>query len=179
MKGLVDAVVISCKNDCKKMKLPNGKVVDILSNVLDSMEDWVQDSNSKFEAGGYIVGYQHSETGNITLEDISTPYPLDKRSYTSFVICDSRHSVFLAKKELEKSYYMGVWHTHPQNRPVPSLIDWSDWNETLNIDQTACEYAFFIIVGNKELRVWVGDFKSKVISEIFECPKIDGTYVKN
>lgn len=113
------------------------------------------------------------------MEDISTPYPLDKRSYTSFGICDSRHSVFLMEKELEKSYYMGVWHTHPQNRPVPSLIDWSDWHETLNADRTACEYAFFFIAGNKELRVWVGDFKSKVISEIFECTKVDGIYVKN
>lgn len=41
LKGIVDAVVISCKNDCKKMKLPNGKVVDILSDLLDSLEEWI------------------------------------------------------------------------------------------------------------------------------------------
>ena len=66
-------------NTCKKMKLPNGKVVDILSTVFEEMEKWLQDASGKKEAGGYIVGYQHYETENITLEQISHPYRLDIR----------------------------------------------------------------------------------------------------
>ena len=58
-------------NSCKKMKLPNGKVVDILSSVFEEISNWIQNSEEKKEAGGYIVGYQHSKTGNITLENIS------------------------------------------------------------------------------------------------------------
>ena len=52
-------------NSCKKMKLPNGKVVDILSLVFEEMYKWLQDTAHKKEAGGYIVGYQHCETENI------------------------------------------------------------------------------------------------------------------
>ena len=50
----------SCK--CVKLKLPNDKVVDVLSPVLKEMYQWIQDSNEKPESGGYIVGYQHKET---------------------------------------------------------------------------------------------------------------------
>lgn len=62
-----------------KMKLPNGKVVDILSLVFEEMYKWLQDTAQKKEAGGYIVGYQHCETENITLERVSHPYRLDIR----------------------------------------------------------------------------------------------------
>ena len=71
--------ITSC---CKKLKLPNGKVVDILSEIMIEFQNWLQDVPVKAEAGGYIVGYQHNETRNITLEMISTPYSLDKRTRT-------------------------------------------------------------------------------------------------
>ena len=73
---------------------------------------------------------------------------------------------------------MGVWHTHPQIIPEPSYVDWNDWYATLDIDQTACDFVFFIIAGIKGARVWVGDFKSKQIIEIFECQK-EGDLYKN
>ena len=34
-------------NTCKKMKLPNGKVVDILSSVFEEMGKWLQDTREK------------------------------------------------------------------------------------------------------------------------------------
>ena len=163
---------------CKKLKLPNGKVVDILSEIMIEFQNWLQDVPVKAEAGGYIVGYQHNETRNITLEMISTPYSLDKRTRTRFIMCDLRHKFFLFQKKFQKSYYMGVWHTHPQEIPEPSSIDWSDWYGTLDIDKTGCEYAFFIIVGILEIRIWIGEFKSKKIVEIYECQKHNGIYME-
>ena len=50
--------------------------------------------------------------------------------------------------------------------------------KTLDIDQTACEYAFFIIAGTTYIRVWVGDFQSKSINEIYECEKVGDLYKK-
>lgn len=163
-------------NSCKKMKLPNGKVVDILSNVFEKINCWIQDTDEKAEAGGYIVGYQHYGTENITLEDISQPYMWDKRTRFYFGMRDPSHQMFLEKSMLKKSFYMGVWHTHPQMIPEPSSIDWNDWYDTLEVDRTACKYIFFIIVGMKEMRVWVGDFARKEIIEIFECEKVGDLY---
>ena len=71
---------------------------------------------------------------------------------------------------------MGVWHTHPQAIPIPSSIDWKDWQETLMVDKTACKYVFFLIAGTESARVWVGDLTSKQIIEIVECEKEGDLY---
>lgn len=162
------------------MNLPNGKVIDVLNPILDEIKNWLQDDCSKPESGGYIVGYQHKETGNVSLEGVSHPYPLDIRTRVRFDIRDSSHQLFLKQARRKKSYYMGVWHTHPQKKPIPSEIDWLDWQETLKTDQTGCQFVFFLIAGTDEWRLWTGDFKTGKIQEIFECEKgNDGIYLRN
>jgi integrative and conjugative element protein (TIGR02256 family) len=71
---------------------------------------------------------------------------------------------------------MGVWHTHPQDIPMPSSIDWEDWKQTLDVDKTGSEYIFFIIAGTVGTRVWVGNKNENSITEIEECMKTDGLY---
>lgn len=169
---------IEINNRCVKMKLPNSKVVDILTPIFDEIEKWIQDDSSKPESGGYIVGYQHKKTGNISLEKISSPYQMDFKNRVRFDIKDPRHKIFLKKAQRYKSYYMGVWHTHPQRIPTPSSIDWDDWYETLQSDKTGSRYVFFIIAGIDEIKVWVGDFQTEKITEIVECEKnSDGIYI--
>lgn len=173
------AVEIGKKNRCVKVNLPDGTVADILTPVMEEMEKWVQDEPDKPESGGYIVGYQHKNTGNISLDAVSHPYAMDEKNRIRFNIRDPRHKIFLTKALRRKSHYMGVWHTHPQATPVPSTIDWDDWNATLQLDTTGCRYVFFIIAGIKEWRVWVGDFSDGSINECFECHKnTDGIYVR-
>jgi len=161
------------------MILPNGRVVDILSPVLNEMYKWIQNEAAQPESGGYIVGYQHKSTGNVSLEAISVPGDQDIGNRIRFYIHDLKHQTFLKRASRRKSYYMGVWHTHPQSTPVPSSIDWEDWSATLTTDRTGCQYAFFIIAGTHEWRMWIGDFETKEIKEAFECPKgIDDIYIK-
>lgn len=170
---------IGTDNKCVKIILSNGKVVDILSPVLDEIRKWLQDGSEKPESGGYIVGYQHERTGNISLEAVSHPHFLDMKNRIRFEIRDPRHNVFLKKAQRRKSYYMGVWHTHPQSVPVPSSIDWVDWNETMRSDKTGCQYVFFIIAGIDEWRLWIGDLLTGEIVEGQECSKDTvGIYIK-
>mgnify|MGYP003882030747 FL=1 len=139
----------------------------------------MQDDNKKPESGGYIVGYQHEGTGNISLETVSHPFFFDIKNRISFKIRDPLHKVFLKKARERKSYYMGVWHTHPQSVPVPSAIDWNDWNETMRSDKTGCQYVFFIIAGTNEWRLWIGDLLTGEIIEGQECFKdAAGIYIK-
>ena len=171
-------MVLKELKQCIEMELPNGKVVDILSDVFEEMLKWIQADVKCTESGGFIVGYKHSKTGNITLENISHPYPMDIKNRINFKIIDPRHKRYLHKAEKRKSYYMGVWHTHPQSVPEPSSVDWNDWYETLKYDKTACEYVFFFIAGTNAVRVWVGDFRHNKITEIFECEKEGDLYKK-
>ena len=171
-------MMIEANSKCVKMNLPNCNVVDILTPVFDEICKWVQNSEEKPEGGGYIVGYQHIKTGNISLEAVSHPYCLDVKQRVRFDIRDPRHRLFLKKAERKRSYYMGVWHTHPQKVPIPSNIDWHDWHETLSSDKTASQYAFFVIAGTQEIRVWVGNYNTGKITELTEATKNkDGIYV--
>lgn len=178
LRGSVNAVVIKIENRCVKMKLPNGNTVDILTEVFQEISKWIQSGFEDPESGGYIVGYQHKYTNNVSLERVSHPYPLDTKTRVHFSMKDPRHKLFLLRTKLKKSYYMGVWHTHPQSIPIPSDIDWKDWHETIKMDKTAGDYVFFLIAGTDCARLWVGDFKSKNIVEIFECGKKGNLYIK-
>ena len=153
--------------------------MDILPEVFGEISKWIQISKQASESGGFILGYQHEKTNNISLEYVTSPQLLDIRDRFTFKIRDPKHKKLLSQGQVRKSFYMGVWHTHPQVIPSPSTIDWVDWNDTLIKDRTASEYAFFIIAGTEKIRVWVGDFKTRQIVEIYECEKAGELYKKN
>ena len=171
-------MAIKLNSGCVKLSLPNGCVVDVLTSALDEIAKWLQIDPTAPESGGYIVGYEHKETKNVVLEKVSVPHLLDRRTRTHFDMIDPAHKVFLLKEKRRKSYYMGVWHTHPQCTPVPSSTDWEDWKKTLETDKTASDYVFFLIAGTDDTRIWVGNPQDQTIAEIFECPKINEIYVK-
>lgn len=169
-------MAIEIENKCKKMILPNNKHVDILPEVFSQISNWLQKNKSDPESGGFILGYEHANTGNVSLECVTTPQKLDIKDRINFKIRDPKHKILLLNGEKRKSYYMGVWHTHPQTIPIPSNVDINDWKDTLEIDKTACRYIFFMIAGTKGIRVWVGDSHTKSIEEIFECKKEGNLY---
>lgn len=160
------------------MNLPNGKVVDILTPVSNEIKKWLQNDPLSAEAGGYIVGYQHKATGNISLEGVSYPFPQDKRTRLHFDMKDFHHKAYLLRSKINKSYYLGVWHTHPQDVPIPSSIDLNDWHRTLELDKSAADYMFFIIAGRQMARIWVGNQSTQEIIEIHETRHTDGLYQK-
>lgn len=166
-------------NKCVKIKLPDGNVVDVLTPVLDEIFKWIQTGDSAPESGGYIVGYQHDKTGHISLEAVSHPFAFDRKNRIHFDIRDPRHNLFLRRAMRHKSYYMGVWHTHPQPDPLPSSVDWDDWNATIQSDKTGSQYVFFIIAGTIQWRIWIGDMNTGKIVEGEECPKdLNGLYLR-
>ena len=125
--------------------------------------------------------YQHAPSGtewvdNITISDITMPQNKDIRKRYFCKLLDKAHFKALKRSAKKGNYYMGVWHTHPQKKPTPSPIDWNDWNEILLKDRTGAKYAFFVIIGTNEFRVWIGDYNKKEIVEILETNISDGIY---
>lgn len=165
-------------NRSVKLSLPNGCVVDILSEVLSSMCKWRQNDSFCLESCGFVLGYRNTETKNVTLSSLTIP---QHNSFSSRVFCKLQtfvHLRQLKENECQKNYYMGTWHTHPQRIPSPSPTDWRDWQETLEKDTTGCDFAFFVIIGIDEFRVWAGNLHSKEITELYEAPMTDGIYEK-
>ncbi len=164
-------------NRCIKYRLPNGHTVDILPHVIETMSSFKQTLSNLPESCGYIFGYKDKNTKNITLSDITKPQKNDYRMRFYCSLKDVNHKVILKLQATNKNYYMGVWHTHPQATPVPSITDWDDWNKTLLEDNTGSEYVFFIIVGTINTRIWVGSFIDNSITEIYECESTNGVYI--
>ncbi len=173
MKG---ANVVVYENRCIKFVLPDKRTVDLLSNALNEMLKWQQNENIKPESCGFLLGYKNQKTNNITISKITSPGKKDYRTKFFCKLIDIIHFNTIKSEQEKGNYYMGVWHTHPQNIPIPSTIDWKDWYEVLEKDRTGSEYAFFIIIGTEQFRIWVGDYKSKKIEEIFEASSADGIY---
>lgn len=165
-------------NRAVKFILPNGNVVDLLPEALSTMAVWKQRDLSTPESCGFILGYMNSETKNVTLSSITLP---QHNSACSHFFCKLKtllHSRQLKENEQKKNYYMGTWHTHPQRVPNPSPTDWRDWRETIEKDTTGCEFAFFIIIGLDEFRIWAGNLQTKKIDELSEAAMSDGIYKK-
>lgn len=174
----IATVVMKIESRCYKLKLPNGKVVDILSEVIDEISKWLQCNSDLPESGGYILGYQHRQTGNITLELVTSPHNGDIRNRIRCIIKDVFHGKILRIAQLRNSYYMGVWHTHPQLSPTPSTIDLQDWEQSLRSEKTGSNYIFFLIAGIEYFKVWVGDYSNYKILEIHEVERNGALYVK-
>lgn len=164
---------------CIKFNLPDGTCLDILEQVISIMIKWRQIKDSNSEAAGFLLGYQNKRTNNITISNLTEPQPKDIRSRFFCVIKDVIHFNQIKKNAVNQNYYIGVWHTHPQNIPQPSALDWKDWNEALHKDKCGAKYMIFIILGKVDFRVWIGDTVNHTISEIFEAKICDGIYLKS
>ncbi len=154
-----------------KLQMPNGKVADVLPEVLETINKYVQFNENMDENGGYIVGYQNYVTGNITLEKVSSSFPEDVRSRMGLILKSKRHLEFLKSELCRHSYYIGVWHTHPEKIPIPSSLDWYDWKQTLKEDKAGADYMFFLISGTEEIRFWAGNVDTGQITELFELKR--------
>lgn len=175
MKGVI---AVEYVNRCIKFDLPNGTTADFLEEPMSKMLIYRQEKSDAPESCGFLLGYKNKKTKNITISDITVPQNKDIRKRCFCKLLDKAHFNVLKRSAKKGNYYMGVWHTHPQKTPEPSSVDWNDWNEVLHKDKTGAEYAFFVIIGTEEFRVWIGDYKAKEIMEIFETNISDGIYEK-
>lgn len=81
------------------------------------------------ESGGILLGLRRDDHLHVT--GLTTPYPDDKRSRTSFQRKDKAHQAraLLAWRDSGGVVdYIGEWHTHPERQPSPSPIDRREWN---------------------------------------------------
>lgn len=163
-------------NRCVKLDLPNGCIVDILEPVLSEIRTWLQNAATTPESSGFLLGYRNRNTGNITICKLTTPQKNDERTRFFCKIQDESHFKVMSYNHQHGIYYMGNWHTHPQIRPVPSSTDIREWNEITCNDTTGCEYAFFIIAGTTEFRIWIGDRKTGSICEVIEAKRVNEIY---
>lgn len=149
----------------RSFKLPNNKgVIRFNSDIIDHMYQHAQLKLFDKEAGGQIFS-ESPEKPLINITKITGPYETDKRSRSMFnpdvqKINQDRINFFK-----EGFYPVGLWHTHPEKNPKPSLSDKKTTLEYLNAFEDKMHGFLLVILGNSgsplNMSVWLATNESK------------------
>lgn len=129
------------------------KLLHILPATVEVLSRYVQNNPEDPESGGLLLGTVHGE--HLIVEQATAPTIWDIRLRTFF----HRHARGHAMLALERwratrgtVRYLGEWHTHPEDHPIPSGLDRSEWRR-LAIGRRDKRPQLSIIVGRKSLYV--------------------------
>ena len=100
----------------------------IEDNVLAELLRFRQTREEDTEAGGLLLGSRRGAHFQITR--ITLPTTSDLRTRYGFERNEFHHSLVASKlwSDTEGQVrYLGEWHTHPEDHPIPSCLDISEW----------------------------------------------------
>lgn len=128
--------------------------LSISKSVYELWLGYRQKNQCDVESCGILIGTKDMSTNHYSIESVTAPMPEDIRTKYSFIMKDSTHQQTVDRAYLDSngtSIYLGTWHSHPQAIPVPSLVDYRDWQRCLksNPDRNL----FFIIIGIEQIKI--------------------------
>ncbi|WP_147393753.1 Mov34/MPN/PAD-1 family protein [Ammoniphilus oxalaticus] len=136
--------------------LPSGKKLKLREPAIEKMIKYRQLSSNDNEAGGILIGRILIESSDYIIDDITVPMKNDICRRTRFIRSSKEHQEYFNEKWEEsegRCFYLGEWHTHPEDIPYPSFIDFNDWERIVHQGHESNDM-FFIIVGIKKIHVW-------------------------
>lgn len=109
------------------------------------------------EFGGFLVGYYANNNMHLLITDSIYPKSFKASKY-SF----ERSTKGIEKKlgnyfeGTPKKFYVGEWHTHPDNSPIPSTTDISAINAIINNKDACLANPVLLIIGFSKTQVDFG-----------------------
>lgn len=124
------------------------KSVVFTSEVVSLFERYKQIEKKQHESGGILLGKIYNNL--IIIDQISEPSNEDKSGKYYF-----ERSVKKAQKIVEKAWkesngeriYLGEWHTHPEDIPMPSRDDKKLIENMLKHSRMEIDFLFMVIIG--------------------------------
>lgn len=115
----------------------------------------------KVETGGLLWGEWDDATRIIWVTDASGP-PTDSSHSETLFICGTNgtlneHNVRTQNSRLATGY-IGMWHTHPASRPMPSEIDIQGMNQILTAGELSPRRNILLIIGKESNRASIGAY---------------------
>lgn len=113
---------------------------------------YVAEDEIGLEAGGIFVGSYRGP--HVEISGCTTPLPRDLRKPTLFDRSDPEHHAAALKAWKESGgtdTYVGEWHTHPVDDPVPSDLDVRTWRAIM---RCVSDPLIFLIAGRRS--IWCG-----------------------
>ena len=124
------------------------------------MRGYEQHAPTSTEAGGLLLGRYLRGGFDIVVDRVTVPMPGDERTRFGFFRAAETHQRLVDEAWSESGgtcCFLGDWHTHAEPHPTPSSVDLENWQRMLHEDIQDDEACFFVIVGQREVRVWEGN----------------------
>lgn len=125
------------------------------------------------EAGGQL--FARLSAGRVDIEIATGPHHADLRS--RFYFAPSRINERREIQELHRRglHYVGDWHTHPQEVPLPSGLDLHNIREIFSQSHHAYAGILMVIVGQLEppAGIYVGIANGQSVSALAPLPATD------
>lgn len=145
----------------------NDRKIKFCDNTLKIMKKYIQAGHKSFEAGGILIGRENCGNSNLIIEFVTEPMPSDRRSRCRYLRKDTGHIQFFEKLYAENNGiygYIGEWHTHPENIPHYSFIDFNNWKKIGK--EMKSDFQYHVIVGIQEVGIWEYSVLTKRITKI-------------
>lgn len=142
-----------------------GLSIEVADELLNSI---VEKGKSHYpnEFGGFLIGYYSNNNTHLHITDTILP-----KSYKTSKYSFERSNKGIEKKlndyfkETPKKFYIGEWHTHPDNTSIPSSTDILAMNAIINYQNTGLTNPILLIIGYSKTEVDFGFyvwFKNKL-----------------
>lgn len=131
----------------------NGWVLLLQASVLEVFRKHAQLDASAPESGGLLLG--HVRDPHLEILEATEPTFWDRRLKYFFERSWRGHRTVAERRWRESEgliRYVGEWHTHPEDYPVPSYVDRTEWLE-LARKRKDKRPVLALIVGRKALHV--------------------------
>ncbi|OQP45119.1 hypothetical protein A4D02_34720 [Niastella koreensis] len=152
-------------------KLSNDGRIKLSSNVLITMDGFIQREETTPESGGVLLGRFIKYSKDIVIDKISVPMKDDICTRYSFKRLSLGHQKMIDEEWTQSKgtcNYLGEWHTHPEEFPIPSNVDTRNWKRKLKSDVFSARFLYFIIVGMTEIKIWEGDRRTLEIKQLLK-----------
>ena len=142
--------------DIKFIKNNDIEVI-IADEVINIWRKYQQRDIKDNEACGVLIGGYNEKQNAIFIDLCTEPQKADIRERTCFTLKDPFHQkkineVFISSQQTQ--FYLGTWHSHPENYPSPSNVDLEDWGKCIKRNSHK-NFRVFSIIGIKEALIKV------------------------
>lgn len=134
------------------LRMERDSFVLLPANVYGVMKNFTVGHQGETEAGGILIGSYRGD--HIHIRDCTVPLRHDVRKRFFFDRKDRGHqlaAITAWSKSLGSETFVGEWHTHTENFPVPSNLDHRTWHD---ITRQKVLPVVFLILGRKGM--WAG-----------------------
>lgn len=132
----------------------DGKVLlSFADEVLQNFVAHIQAEPQTPESGGLLLGSVHG--ANLLIVEATTPTKWDRRFRRLFERMPFGHQTIAERRWRQSGgtvRYVGEWHTHPENYPVPSQLDRDEWRN-LARNRADERPLLAVIVGRERLHI--------------------------